>query len=141
MHFRVKVSSQIESTAKFNMNNKNTYFKGFHDFTSINFSCSFRTTFHQHCVWRFIFKKYILLRTNNFMVQNYSILLRITYSKNRESQEVGLNISFLKGIIFRGYIIQRIFRIQPKYKEFCIPKITFISLFANLNTPKPLSSN
>ena len=141
MHFPVEVPFQIESTAKFDMSNKNTYFKGFHEFTLINFSCSFRTTFHQHCVWRFIFKKYILLRTNNFMVQNYSILLRITYSKNRESQEVGLNISFLKGIIFRGYIIQRIFRIQPKYKEFCIPKITFISLFANLNTPKPLSSN
>ena len=108
MHFRVEVPFQIESTAKFDMNNKNTYFKGFHEFTLINFSCSFRTTFHQHCVWRFIFKKYILLRTNDCMVQNYRRLLRITYRKNRESHEVGLNISFLKGIIFRGYTILRI---------------------------------
>ena len=33
MHFRVEVTFQIESTAKFDMNNKNTYFKGFHEFT------------------------------------------------------------------------------------------------------------
>ena len=131
----------MESTAKFNMNNKNTYFKGFHEFTLINFWCSFRTTFRQHCPWRFIFKKYILLRTNDCMVQNYRRLLWITYRKNRESHEVGLNIGFLKGIIFRRYIISRILRIQPKYRELCIRKITFISLLTKLNTPKFLSFN
>ena len=45
MHFRVEVPFQIESTAKFDVSNKNTYFKGFHKFTLINFSCSFRTTY------------------------------------------------------------------------------------------------
>ena len=142
MHVRVEVPFQIDSTAKCDMkNNKNTYFKGFLEFTLINFSCNFCTTFHKHCVWRFIFKKCVLPRTNNCMVQNHRRLLRITYRKNRESHEVGLNIGFLKGIIFRGYIISRILRIQPKYRELCIRKITFISLLTKLNTPKFLSFN
>ena len=133
MHVRVEVPFQIDSTAKCDMkNNKNTYFKGFLEFTLINFSCNFCTTFHKHCVWRFIFKKCVLPRTNNCMVQNHRRLLRITYRKNRESHEVGLNIGFLKGIIFRRYIISRILRIQPKYRELCIRKITFISLLAKL---------
>ena len=45
MHFRVEVPFQIESTAKFDVSNKNTYFKGFHKFTLINFSCSFHLPF------------------------------------------------------------------------------------------------
>ena len=71
----------------------------------INLLCNFRITFHQHFVRPFIFKKYILLRANECIVQNYSRLLRITYRKNRESHEVVLNIRFLKGIIFRAYKI------------------------------------
>ena len=110
MQFRVEVLLQIESSAELNMGYKNTYFKGFHEFTLINFSCSFRTTFHQHFARPFIFKKYILLRTNDGrmverMVQNYRRLLRYTYGKNRESHEVDLNIPFLKNIIFLGYKI------------------------------------
>ena len=50
MQFRVEVLLQIESTAELNMSYKKTYFKGFHEFTLINFSCSFRITFHQHFV-------------------------------------------------------------------------------------------
>ena len=60
---------------------------------------SFRTTFHQHSVSPYIFKKYILLRTNECMIQNYRRLLCITYRKNRESHEVVLNIRLFKGII------------------------------------------
>ena len=103
MQFRVKVLFQIESTAKFNM----SYKKNFISRVSMSLlSYIFYVVFyyHQHSVSPFIFKKYILLRTSKCMIQNYSWLLCITYRKNRESHEVGLNIRFLKGILFRAGI-------------------------------------
>ena len=51
MQFLVEVLFQIEPTAEFNMSYKKTYLKCFHEFTLINFSCSFRTTFHQHVMF------------------------------------------------------------------------------------------
>ena len=101
MQFLVKVLFQVESIAEFNMSYKKTYFKGFHEFTLIHFLCSFRTTFHQHSIWPFVFKKYILLRRKECMIQNYRWILCLTYRKNRDSHKVVLNIRFYKGIIFR----------------------------------------
>ena len=61
---------------------------------------SFRTTFHQHLTWPFIFKK---IQSAQNKQMHGSKLLEITNRKNRESHEVGLDIRFLKGIIFRGF--------------------------------------
>ena len=102
MQFRVKFLFQIESTAEFNVSYKKNLFQGLPWVYFDTFLCSFCITFHQHSVWPFIFTKYILLRTNECMIQNYRWLLCITNRKNRESHEVVLNIRFLEVSYFAG---------------------------------------
>ena len=102
MHFWVEAPFQIESTAKFDMNNKNTSRVSM-SLLWLIFDLVFLLPFHQHCVWRFIFKKTFcseqMIVWSKIIGDYFGLLTeKIEKAMKLVSISVSLKVSYFAGI-------------------------------------------